>query len=59
MDEPGANLVAEYADCIQIGARNMQNYSSKVVGRSLLKRGERRSTRPASAEYILAEEMGR
>ena len=33
MDEAGANLVAEYADCIQIGARNMQNYSLlKVVG---------------------------
>src|ERR687888_2123320 len=34
MDEAGANLVAEYADCIQIGARNMQNYSLlKAVGR--------------------------
>src|SRR5215204_6510390 len=27
MDEEGAHLVAEHADCIQIGARNMQNYS--------------------------------
>src|SRR5437773_1390190 len=27
LDEEGANLVAECADCIQIGARNMQNYS--------------------------------
>ena len=27
LDEEGAHLVAEYADCIQIGARNMQNYS--------------------------------
>ncbi|MEP6779141.1 MAG: 3-deoxy-7-phosphoheptulonate synthase, partial [Gemmatimonadaceae bacterium] len=27
MDESGADMVAEYADCIQIGARNMQNYS--------------------------------
>src|SRR5258708_18088442 len=27
LDEEGANLVARYADCIQIGARNMQNYS--------------------------------
>src|ERR1051326_8398297 len=27
MDEEGAELVAEVADCIQIGARNMQNYS--------------------------------
>ena len=44
MDEAGANLVAEYADCVQIGARNMQNYSLlKAVGRLnkpvLLKRG--------------------
>ena len=27
MDEAGAELVAEYGDCIQIGARNMQNLS--------------------------------
>jgi 3-deoxy-7-phosphoheptulonate synthase len=27
VDEAGADLVAEYADCIQLGARNMQNYS--------------------------------
>jgi 3-deoxy-7-phosphoheptulonate synthase len=34
MDEAQAELVAEYADCIQIGARNMQNYSLlKAVGR--------------------------
>ena len=44
MDESGADMVAEYADCIQIGARNMQNYSLlKTVGRIgkpvLLKRG--------------------
>jgi 3-deoxy-7-phosphoheptulonate synthase len=25
MDDEGAELVAEYADCIQVGARNMQN----------------------------------
>src|SRR6478672_12411746 len=44
MDEHGADAVAEYGDCIQIGARNMQNYSLlKYVGRLrkpvLLKRG--------------------
>src|SRR2546430_8294817 len=44
MDEEGAHLVAEYADCIQIGARNMQNFSLlRAVGRInrpvLLKRG--------------------
>jgi len=34
LDEEGAHLVAEYADCIQIGARNMQNYSLlRAVGR--------------------------
>src|SRR6476661_6869653 len=34
MDAEGAQLVAEHADCIQIGARNMQNYSLlKTVGR--------------------------
>ena len=44
MDDEGAHLVAEVADCIQIGARNMQNYSLlKTVGRInkpvMLKRG--------------------
>src|SRR5687767_5623044 len=44
LDEEGAHIVAEYADCIQIGARNMQNYSLlRAVGRIgkpvLLKRG--------------------
>ena len=34
MDEEQADLVAEYADCIQVGARNMQNYSRlKHLGR--------------------------
>ena len=62
MDEEGANLVAEHADCIQIGARNMQNYSLlKVVGRIgkpvLLKRGMAATISDLllSAEYILAE----
>jgi 3-deoxy-7-phosphoheptulonate synthase len=62
MDEAGAELVAEYADCIQLGARNMQNYSLlKFVGRLgkpvLLKRGMAATISDLllSAEYILAE----
>ncbi|MFP5353810.1 MAG: 3-deoxy-7-phosphoheptulonate synthase [Gemmatimonadota bacterium] len=62
MDEAGAELVAEYADCIQIGARNMQNYSLlKAAGRVgkpvLLKRGMAATITDLllSAEYILAE----
>jgi 3-deoxy-7-phosphoheptulonate synthase len=62
MDEAGAELVAEYADCIQLGARNMQNYSLlKAVGRVrkpvLLKRGLAATITELlmSAEYILAE----
>ena len=62
MDAEGAQLVAEYADCIQIGARNMQNYSLlKAVGRLdkpvLLKRGMAATITDLllSAEYILAE----
>jgi len=61
MDEQGAELVAEYADCIQIGARNMQNYSLlKFVGTLgkpvLLKRGLAATINDLllSAEYILA-----
>ncbi len=62
MDEAGADLVAEYADCIQIGARNMQNYSLlRHVGRIgkpvVLKRGMAATINDflLSAEYILAE----
>jgi 3-deoxy-7-phosphoheptulonate synthase len=62
MDSEGAHLVAEVADCIQIGARNMQNYSLlKTVGRMkkpiLLKRGMAATINDLllSAEYILAE----
>jgi 3-deoxy-7-phosphoheptulonate synthase len=62
MDEAGAELVAEFADCIQIGARNMQNYSLlKVAGKLkkpvLLKRGMAATIQDLllSAEYILAE----
>ncbi len=61
MDESGAELVAEYADCIQIGARNMQNYSLlKFVGTLgkpvLLKRGLAATINDLllSAEYVLA-----
>jgi 3-deoxy-7-phosphoheptulonate synthase len=62
MDADGAQMVAEVADCIQIGARNMQNYSLlKTVGKMktpvLLKRGPAATINELllSAEYILAE----
>ncbi|MFL5605125.1 MAG: 3-deoxy-7-phosphoheptulonate synthase [Gemmatimonadaceae bacterium] len=62
LDDEGAHLVAEVADCIQIGARNMQNYSLlRTVGRLgkpvLLKRGMSATITDLlmSAEYILAE----
>src|SRR5881275_2457175 len=62
MDDEGAHLVAELGDCIQIGARNMQNYSLlKAVGKMrkpvLLKRGMAATINDLllSAEYILAE----
>ena len=65
LDEEGAHLVAEYGDCIQIGARNMQNYSLlRAVGRInkpvLLKRGMAATITELlmSAEYILAEGNG-
>ena len=62
MDDEGAHLIAEYGDCIQVGARNMQNYSLlKTLGRLgkpvLLKRGLAATINDLllSAEYILAE----
>jgi 3-deoxy-7-phosphoheptulonate synthase len=62
MDDEGAHLVAEMADCIQVGARNMQNYSLlKTVGRIgrpvLLKRGMAATITDLllAAEYILSE----
>jgi 3-deoxy-7-phosphoheptulonate synthase len=65
MDADGAERVAEVADCIQIGARNMQNYSLlKTVGKLnkpvLLKRGMAATINDLllSAEYILAEGNG-
>jgi 3-deoxy-7-phosphoheptulonate synthase len=62
MDDEGARVVAEHADCIQIGARNMQNYSLlKTVGKLgrpvMLKRGMAATISDLllSAEYILSE----
>jgi 3-deoxy-7-phosphoheptulonate synthase len=65
MDEAGADLVAEVADCIQIGARNAQNFSLlRRVGQLgkpvLLKRGPAMTIQELllSAEYVLAEGNG-
>jgi 3-deoxy-7-phosphoheptulonate synthase len=62
LDTDTVDLVAEYADCFQIGARNMQNFSLlKRVGRTrkpvLLKRGMSATIEEflLSAEYIMAE----
>ena len=62
MDTRDMALVEKYADIIQIGARNMQNFNLlKVVGRSrkpvLLKRGMSSTIKEflMSAEYILSE----
>ncbi len=62
MDPRDAPLVLKYADCIQIGARNMQNFRLlKEVGMHrkpvLLKRGMSSTIRDLlmSAEYILSE----
>src|SRR5215207_3621700 len=62
MDERGVDLVVKYGDCIQIGARNMQNYSLlKYVGQSrtpvLLKRGLSATLDELllAAEYIMSE----
>lgn len=62
MDERGIDLVEKYGDCIQIGARNMQNFSLlKYVGQTrkpvLLKRGMAATLEEflLAAEYIMAE----
>ena len=62
MDEHGVDLVEKYGDCIQIGARNMQNFSLlKYVGQTnkpvLLKRGLSATLDELllAAEYIMAE----
>ncbi|HEX9202563.1 MAG TPA: 3-deoxy-7-phosphoheptulonate synthase [Vicinamibacteria bacterium] len=62
LDSEGVDLIERYADCIQIGARNMQNFSLlKRAGRAkkpvLLKRGLAATLEEflMSAEYILSE----
>jgi 3-deoxy-7-phosphoheptulonate synthase len=65
IDPETVDLTAEYADIIQIGARNMQNFSLlRRAGRAgkpvLLKRGLAATVNELllSAEYILAEGNG-
>ena len=62
MDMAHANLMVKYADIIQIGARNMQNFPLlRLAGQTglpvLLKRGMSATIKEwlMSAEYILAE----
>jgi len=62
LDPDGVDLVAQYADIVQIGARNMQNYALlRRAGRAgkpvLLKRGMSATIDELllAAEYILAE----
>src|SRR5215207_6181305 len=66
IDPESLEAVAEYADIIQIGARNMQNFSLlRRAGRTgkpiLLKRGMAATVKDLllSAEYILAEGNGK
>ncbi|MDH3735343.1 MAG: 3-deoxy-7-phosphoheptulonate synthase, partial [Gemmatimonadota bacterium] len=62
LDREGLELVAEYTDIVQIGARNMQNYSLlRAAGRAgkpvLLKRGMSATIKEwlLAAEYIVVE----
>ncbi len=62
MDTRDLEVIEKYADCLQVGARNMQNFALlKEVGRSrlpvLLKRGLSATINDLlmSAEYILSE----
>ena len=62
LDERSLELVTEYCDMVQVGARNMQNYSLlRAVGRGrkpvLLKRGMAATVEELlmAAEYLLAE----
>lgn len=62
VDEQSLQLIAQYADCIQIGARNMQNFALlKAAGRTrkpvLLKRGMSATLEELllSAEYLMSE----
>ena len=65
IDGESLDLVAEYADIVQIGARNMQNFSllrraGKAGKPVLLKRGMAATVKDLllSAEYLLAEGNG-
>lgn len=62
MDTKDLELIEQYADCLQVGARNMQNFSLlKAVGQSslpvMLKRGMSATIKDLlmAAEYILSE----
>ena len=62
MDTKDLDVIEKYADCLQVGARNMQNFALlKEVGKSrlpvMLKRGMSATVRDLlmSAEYILNE----
>lgn len=62
LDTSSVDVVAKYADCLQIGARNMQNFELlKAAGRIgkpiLLKRGMSATLEEflLAAEYVLAE----
>ncbi len=62
LDTSSIDIVAKYADCLQIGARNMQNFELlKAAGRIgkpvLLKRGMSATLEEflLAAEYVLAE----
>ena len=62
LDAPGVDLVEQYADVIQVGARNMQNFTLlRRVGKSklpvLLKRGIAATVDEwlLAAEYIMSE----
>ena len=66
MDVETLPMVAEYADMVQIGARNMQNFSllkqlGKIARPILLKRGPSATVREwlMAAEYVVAHGNGR
>src|SRR5436309_9434132 len=61
MSDRDVELVAEYADCMQVGARNMQNFALlKALGKAnrpvMLKRGLSSTIKELlmSAEYVVA-----
>jgi 3-deoxy-7-phosphoheptulonate synthase len=62
VDEHSLEMVVQYADCVQIGARNMQNFSLlRAAGRTrkpvLLKRGLSATLEEflMAAEYVMSE----